>query len=38
MTIDAYSVAGAAICVLGLAMLLPSWVQDLRVWLAGDVA
>jgi hypothetical protein len=33
MTIDAYSVAGAVICVLGLAMLLPTWVRDLRAWL-----
>jgi hypothetical protein len=33
MTVDAYSVAGAVICVLGIAMLLPTWLSDLRTWL-----
>jgi hypothetical protein len=35
---NAYTIAGATICVLGLAMLLPTWVRDVRVWLAGDGA
>jgi hypothetical protein len=30
---SAYHVAGAAICVLGLAMLAPTWVRELRAWL-----
>jgi hypothetical protein len=30
---NAYTVAGATICVLGIAMLLPTWCRDLRAWL-----
>jgi hypothetical protein len=29
------AVAGVVICALGLAMLLPSWLRDLRAWLGA---
>jgi hypothetical protein len=32
------AVAGAVICALSLAMLVPSWVEDVRTWVAGDDA
>jgi hypothetical protein len=35
---NAYTVAGATICVLGIAILIPTWTRDLRAWLAGDHA
>jgi hypothetical protein len=39
MTADvSCAVAGAVICVTALAMLIPSWVADVRAWVAGGDA
>jgi hypothetical protein len=31
--VNAYTIAGATICVLGIAILIPTWTRDLKAWL-----